>query len=125
MSGQEDDTVPVPMRGGPDVEYSSAVVGARSQGDVALLSSRVMPHTTLFVACDPSTDGVVVVEAISCGGVPVTSEAAPVESLRYGLRLGVTVAEGAEVIVSVRNNSGHDVRVAVSLVSSELVDQEK
>lgn len=119
---QDDDTVPVPMRGGPNVEYSSKMVGARSRGDVALLASKVMPRTSLFVACDPLVADVTV-EEITCGGVPVSSGASPVELLRYGTMLGVSVAEGVEVVVTVRNDSPHDVRIGVSLVSGQLINE--
>jgi hypothetical protein len=115
------DTAPVFTKEGR-VEYDSTDVGPEGRATLSLHVSKLTRSPTLFASSDPR-DVLVVVEEVSCDGVKVGEDAAPLESLRFGRKLDATLAEGVTLRVTVRNDSDQDVRVGVSLVSAELVDE--
>jgi hypothetical protein len=85
------------------------------------VSDPTRPHT-LFASSDPRDDRVVV-EEVSCEGVRMSEGEQVLESLRFGQKLSVKLAEGVTLRVTVRNDSDQDTRVGVSLVSAELADE--
>lgn len=122
MSGDERDTEPVLMSGDTRVEFTSAVVPAGTRREVVLKLEQPMPRARVFASTEPrDRDGLVTLEAMSCGGIPLPGlkDGVALESLRFGLELGASLAKGSEVTFEVKNGSGADTRVGVSVVTGQ------
>jgi hypothetical protein len=121
MNPDDVDTKPVFTKEGR-VEYNSVLIAPGGRASLDLLVSEPTRSPTLFASCDPRDDRVVV-EEVSCEGVRMSEGEVALESLRFGRKLDVTLAEGVTLRVTVRNDADQDARVGVSLVSAELVDE--
>lgn len=122
MCQDDVDTAPVVMKENGNVEFNSTSVKPGDQVTLEIPVTEVMRSPSLFASSNPRDDGVVI-EEVLCDGMILVPKPVTIESLRFGQKLNVTLAEGVTVSVRVRNNSGSDASVGVSLVSAELVDK--
>lgn len=122
MNQDDVDTAPVIAKEDGNVEFNSASIPPGTSAVVTLRATETMRSPTLFASSNPRDDRVVVAEVL-CDATALVPDPVTVESLRFGRKLNVTLAEGAVISVKVRNDSDSDASVGVSLVSAELVDE--